>query len=183
MDITRELRPFLTITGVVLAVIGVVHLVLGINLSLISGDTRFGGGILIGAGLTWIYGARRTQIPVTLIWILADPLGLGALGRITSMFLVGVPGALATTQTIIESMAALATATPGSRHQPRSRVKFARRILELSQETIVTRTGSLLESIPFWSLRGDLRHLRDVEVAVTIEMDVSVDDRREASPA
>ena len=119
MVITRELRRFLTITGVILVVLGLVHLVLGVDLHDVSGngsastdsDTRFGGGILIGAGLTWIYSARRPEIPAALVWILVGALGLGALGRIASMLLVGTPGTLGTAQTIIESVAAVATGT------------------------------------------------------------------------
>ncbi|MFI6168405.1 DUF4345 domain-containing protein [Nocardia sp. NPDC051052] len=85
--------------GVACVAIGIFHLAAGIDGIPDMGDdgatadsqTRFFGAIFLGYGVVWIWAARQTPIPATVIRWLASIFLLGAVGRFISVAVYGWP--------------------------------------------------------------------------------------------
>lgn len=85
--------------GVACVAIGIFHLAAGIDGIPDMGDsgvtadsqTRFFGAIFLGYGVVWIWAARQTPIPSTVIRWLAGIFLLGAVGRFISIAVYGWP--------------------------------------------------------------------------------------------
>ncbi|WP_433656663.1 DUF4345 domain-containing protein [Nocardia sp. CA-128927] len=85
--------------GVACVAIGIFHLAAGIDgipgmgSSGVTADsqTRFFGAIFLGYGVAWIWAARQTPIPSTVIRWLAGIFLLGAVGRFISVAVYGWP--------------------------------------------------------------------------------------------
>lgn len=110
MNATHELRRFLLITGVVLIGLGGAHLIGGNDLYDVSGggltvldsDARFAGGVYLGLGAVWIHASRTTEMPLSLVRLLASGLLLGGLARLVSILVTELPGAVTIVQATIE---------------------------------------------------------------------------------
>lgn len=99
MDPAAELRRTLLVTGVVLTLLGVVHLVVGAGSGAEPGtdsDLRFGGGALVGWGLAWIATARSPEPSPGVVRLLA-----GA-WRLAWVAVTGAPSAFVLVQTAVE---------------------------------------------------------------------------------
>ncbi|MFB8274525.1 DUF4345 domain-containing protein [Nocardia colli] len=93
------LRWLSLVMGVACVGIGILHLAAGIDgipdmgSSGVTADsqTRFFGAIFLGYGVVWIWAARQTPIPATVIRWLAGIFLLGAVGRFISVAVYGWP--------------------------------------------------------------------------------------------
>ncbi|WP_069167720.1 DUF4345 domain-containing protein [Nocardia altamirensis] len=87
------------VMGYACVAIGILHLAAGIDGIPDMGDsgvtadsqTRFFGAIFLGYGVAWIWAARQSPIPATLIRWLAGIFLLGAVGRLISIAVYGWP--------------------------------------------------------------------------------------------
>lgn len=98
------------IMGVVCAAIGVFHFALGIDSVPGEGATgatvdsreRFYGALFLGYGLAWIWAARQSPIPSTVVRWLTGIFLLGAAGRLLSMLVHGQPHWFQVVLTVVE---------------------------------------------------------------------------------
>lgn len=96
--------------GVVCAGIGVVHFGLGIDSvpgegaagATVDSRERFYGALFFGYGLAWIWAARRSPIPSTVVRWLTGVFLLGAAGRLLSMLVHGQPHWFQVVLTVVE---------------------------------------------------------------------------------
>ena len=107
---SRALRWLALAMGVACAGIGLVHLVFGV-LSVpgladagatVDSRERYYGAIFLGYGLAWVWAARQHPIPAPAVRWLAAIFWLGALGRLVSLVLVGVPQVFQVVLTVVE---------------------------------------------------------------------------------
>src|SRR5215204_2627696 len=103
--IRREARMLLVLrwlalaTGVACALIGAVHLMLGVASvpgattanATVDSRERFYNAIFIGYGLAWIWAARQSPLAVMAIRWLAGIFLLGGVGRLLSLLVHGSP--------------------------------------------------------------------------------------------
>lgn len=95
----RVLRWLALATGVSCALIGAVHLVLGVASvpgattanATVDSRERFYNAIFIGYGLAWIWAARQSPLAVEFIRWLAGIFLLGGVGRLLSLLVHGPP--------------------------------------------------------------------------------------------
>lgn len=100
--------------GTACAGIGLYHLVLGIGsvpgegtADTLAGTTvdsreRFYNAIFFGYGVAWIWVARQTPIPATIVRWLAGFMFLGGIGRVVSLIQYGAPHWFQIPLTVIE---------------------------------------------------------------------------------
>ena len=97
------LRALLWLMGVATVLIGIYHIIGGIVTVPGTGDIegmaratvdsreRFYNAIFIAYGLAWIWAARQTRIPTTLVHWLTGLFLLGGIGRVLSVLVYGWP--------------------------------------------------------------------------------------------
>jgi len=106
----RTLKVLALVMGIACAVIGLVHLVVGIGSvpgegsagATVDSRERYYGAIFEGYGLAWIWAARQAPIPLTVIRFLAAVFLLGAVGRVISIIDRGWPQGFQVALTVIE---------------------------------------------------------------------------------
>lgn len=107
----RLLKWLLLIMGIACVAIGVFHFVLGVYSvpgegaaagATVDSRERYYGAIFLGYGLAWIWAARQSPIPSTVVRWLAGIFLLGGVGRILSMVVVGQPQWFQVVLTVIE---------------------------------------------------------------------------------
>jgi hypothetical protein len=106
----RALRWLAWVMGVACLAIGLGHLsfgVLSVPGEATAGPTvdsreRYYGAIFAGYGLAWIWAARQRPVPAVVVRWLAGIFLLGAVGRILSLILVGVPQVFQVVLTVME---------------------------------------------------------------------------------
>ena len=97
--VARALKVLALLMGVACALIGVLHLALGIDSvpgegtagATVDSREHFYGAIFLGYGLAWMWAARQVPIPAKLIRFLTLIFALSALGRIISLVDQGRP--------------------------------------------------------------------------------------------
>ena len=106
----RTLRWLALAMGVACALIGAVHLVLGVASvpgeaaagATVDSRERYYGAIFLGYGLAWVWAARQRPVPATVVRWLAGVFLLGAVGRLISLAVAGPPQAFQVVLTVIE---------------------------------------------------------------------------------
>lgn len=94
----RSLKLLSLVMGVSCALIGAYHFALGVASvpgagSAATNDSRerFYGALFLGFGLAWIWLARQSPMPATLVRFLAGIFFLGGVGRVVSLIAKGQP--------------------------------------------------------------------------------------------
>jgi hypothetical protein len=112
--VARVLKWLAVVMGVVCVAIGVYHVVIGIGSVpgegtadteagiTIDSRERFYNGIFVGYGVAWLWAARQTPIPATVVRWLAGFMFLGGIGRVLSMLQYGAPHWFQIPLTVIE---------------------------------------------------------------------------------
>lgn len=106
----RLLKWLALIMGVACVAIGAFHFVLGIDSvpgeglagATVDSRERFYGAVFLGYGLAWIWAARQSPIPSTVVRWLAGIFLLGGAGRLLSMAVHGQPQWFQVVLTVIE---------------------------------------------------------------------------------
>ncbi|MBF6132914.1 DUF4345 domain-containing protein [Nocardia otitidiscaviarum] len=106
----RTLRGLVWAMGVACVAIGTFHFALGIHSvpgeggagATVDSRERFYGALFFGYGLVWIWTARRSPVPASVVRWLAVIFLLGGVGRLLSMALVGQPHWFQIALTVIE---------------------------------------------------------------------------------
>jgi hypothetical protein len=106
----RTLRWLALIMGVACLAIGLVHLAFGVASvpgeagagATVDSRERYYGAIFAGYGLAWIWAARQRPVPSVAVRWLAGIFLLGAVGRLISLLLVGVPQWFQVVLTVVE---------------------------------------------------------------------------------
>lgn len=117
MNTARELRRFAIITGAFCIVLGVLQLIVGVtgtdlaSSAVDDSNERFGAGLLIGLGISWIFAARQSALPIRLLQSLSAALLLGGLARVLAIVFSGWPHWWQTTQAITEILVPVAVLT------------------------------------------------------------------------
>src|SRR5438094_502998 len=104
------LRWLALMMGVAYVAIGVFHFVLGIHSVPGEGQTcatvdsreRFYAAVFPGYGIAWIWAARQSPAPSTLVRCLAGIFLLGGVGRLLSMAIQGQPQWFQVVLTVVE---------------------------------------------------------------------------------
>ncbi|MFE7551351.1 DUF4345 domain-containing protein [Streptomyces gardneri] len=101
MTRAKTLRGLVLTMGYACVAIGIAHVLLG-NASIPGAESagptidslgRFFGAIFAGYGLAWLWAARQRPIPATAVRLLTAVFLLGALGRLLSLAVEGMPHA------------------------------------------------------------------------------------------
>jgi hypothetical protein len=112
--VDRLLKWLAVAMGVACAAIGLYHVVLGIGsvpgegtADTVAGVTvdsreRFYNAIFFGYGVAWLWAARQSPIPVTIVRWLAAFMFLGGIGRLISLAVYGAPHWFQIPLTVIE---------------------------------------------------------------------------------
>ena len=110
----RVLKWLAVAMGIACVAIGIYHVVLGIGSVPGEGtaDTeagitvdsreRFYNAIFFGYGVAWLWAARQTPVPGSVVWWLAGFMFLGGIGRVLSMVVYGAPHWFQVPLTVIE---------------------------------------------------------------------------------
>jgi hypothetical protein len=96
--------------GIACLLIGVLHLVLGIHSvpgegtakATVDSRERFYGAIFFGYGLAWLWAARASPIPASVVRALAGIFLLGGFGRLVSLIQYGPPQWFQLVLTVLE---------------------------------------------------------------------------------
>jgi Domain of unknown function (DUF4345) len=104
------LKRLALLVGAACVAIGVFHFAFGTASvpgegragATVDSRERFYGAIFLGYGLAWIWAARRSPVPATVIRWLAGLFLLGGIGRILSMAVHGQPHWFQVVLTVIE---------------------------------------------------------------------------------
>jgi Domain of unknown function (DUF4345) len=105
-----SLKRLALLLGVACAVIGVVHFALGIDSvpgegaagATVDSRERYYGAIFFGYGLAWIWAARQSPVPATIVRVLAGVFLAGGVGRLVSLAVYGPPQWFQVGLTVIE---------------------------------------------------------------------------------
>jgi hypothetical protein len=108
--VAKVLKWLAMAMGVACAVIGLYHVVLGIDSvpgagtanATVDSRERFYNAIFFGYGVAWIWVARQSPIPATAVRWLAGFMLLGGIGRLVSLAQHGAPHWFQIPLTVIE---------------------------------------------------------------------------------